>query len=335
MAVFLTSKDIETILTMDDYIKQVEEAYRAWGNGSATMLTRSKIDTKRRTGFLKILPGALEEKNMAGIHAYTGGGRGEFLKAVFLFAIDTGELVAVVEADRIGWLTPGAASAVATRYLAVKGADTLSLFGSGRQARAQVWALSRVLNLSLVKVFSPNKEHREAFCAEMEKKLSVKFLPVSNPREAIEGAQVISTATNTKEPLFPGELVEAGTHINAIGAHDPKRREIDGTCMKKSKVVVDHLQRALGEEGAIILAEGEGLFHRAQVYGELGEIVAGKKKGRDNAAEITVFLSGAVAIEYIAVAAEAYIRAKENGLGQKLDLTKDYGVPKSLYIKER
>lgn len=335
MAVFLTSREVGLLLGVRDYIEILEQAYDQLGKGESSMLPRIKLDASQRKGFLKILPAALSGAGMAGIHAYTGGGRGDFLKVILLYDIASGNLEAIIEADRIGWLAPGAASAVATKYLAGKDARIMAVFGSGRQAKSQLLAISCVRDLELVKVYSPLKEHRDAYCEEMGKRLNLSVIPALSPEEAVEGAHLISVATNTRTPVFNGKLINPGVHINAIGAHDPGRREVDETCIMRSKVIVDSRERALQEEGALLIPMGEGLIGPTHVYGELGEIVAGKKAGRINNEEITIFLSGAVSVEYVAIGAEVYRRAGEKGLGQHLSLTRDGDVPQSLYIKKR
>ncbi len=335
MALFITSREVGQLLGIDDYLVSLEKAYAQLGRGVSNMLPRIKVDAASRAGFMKILPASLSEAGVAGLHVYTGGGQGDFLKAIFLFDIPSGNLEAIIEADRLGWLVPGAVSALATKYLARKEASIMALFGAGRQAQAQLLAISRVRPLQLVKVYSPQKGHRESFCEEMGKTLGLNVLPVDSPREAISGAQIISTATSTKTPVFDGEAVEPGTHINAIGAHDPRRREVDGRCVQRSKVVADSLERALQEEGALLLAAREGAIELPHVYGELGEIVAGRKAGRRDGKEITLFLSGATAIEYVAVGDEVYRRALAQGMGQQLTLQRDEAVPRSLGTKAR
>ena len=335
MALFLTSHDVDGLLGIGDYVDVLEKAYRDLGRGVSNMLPRIKVDAAQRSGFLKILPAALSEAGVAGIHAYTGGGQGDFLKVILIYDIPSGNLQAVIEADRLGWLTPGAVSALATKYLARKDARILAVFGSGRQARAQLLALSCVRALELVRVYSPEKAHREAFCVEMGRTLNLQVVPAGSPEEAIQGADIVATATNARHPVFEGSRIAAGTHINAIGAHDPRRREVDGVLMRRSKVIADSRERALKEEGALFLAAEENLIELPHIYGELGEIVAFSKPGRVDSEEITLFLSGATAVEYVAIGAEVYRRAREKGMGQELSLARDDDVPRSLYVKAR
>ncbi len=335
MAVFITSQEAGQLLSIRDYIQIIDQAYRQLGRGGSNMLPRIKLDAAQRSGFLKILPASLSEAGVAGIHAYTGGGKGNFLKVILLYDIESGNLVAVVEADRIGWLVPGAVSAVAVKRLARKDARTMGIFGSGRQARSQLLAVSCVCDLKLVKVYSPHKEHREAYCAEMGEALNLDVVPAASPDEAVADADIIASATNARAPVFDGGKIAPGTHINAVGAHNPLSREVDGVCVQRSKIVVDSLERALQEEGALIMAMEEGFIQPGHIYGELGDIVAGKKMGRTDREDITLFLSGATAIEYVAVAAEVYRRAVERGTGQPMSVARDLDVPRSLYVKTR
>jgi len=335
MVLFLSSQEIEPLLSMKDYIETIESAYQQMGQGGTTMLPRIKLDTSRKPGFLKILPASFSELEVAGIHAYTVSGIGTFTKVIFLFNTNTGDLQAVIESDRIGWLVPGALSAVATKYLAKKGAKVMAIFGSGRQAKSQLPAVALVRNLELIKVYSPQKKHRDQYCEEMRNLLNLNVLPVDSPEEAVKGSEIISTTSNSSTPVFDGNLIEQGTHINAIGAHDPDRRELDSVSVQRSKLVADSKERVLKEEGEVLIPIKEGLIKPDHVYGELGEVIAGKKQGRRDEKEITLFLSGGIGIEYVAIAARIYQLALKEKIGQELHLGRDPAVPSSLYIKLR
>jgi ornithine cyclodeaminase/alanine dehydrogenase-like protein (mu-crystallin family) len=335
MTISLSSQEISSLFTMKDYIETIESAYQQMGRGEAIMLPRINVDSSQVPGFLKILPASLSELGVAGIHAYTVEAGGSFTKVILLFDTNSGNLQAIIESDRIGWLVPGAASAVATKYLAKREAKVMSIFGSGRQARSQLSAISFVRNLELVKVYSPEKIHREQYCKEMGKLHGLNIVAVDSPEEAIKGSDILSTTTNSTTPLFNGNLIESGIHINAIGAHYPDRRELDSVCVQKSKVVVDSKDRALKEEGELLIPISEGVFKADHIYGELGEIIAGKKQGRVNEKEITLFLSGAIAIEYVAIAAKVYQKALQEGIGREFPVERDPAIPKALYLKRK
>ncbi len=334
MTLFLTSKDVSSLFSMDDYIAAVENAYRQIGEAKTVMVSRIKVDSQKRRGFLKILPAALWEEGVAGIHVYTGGGGDGFLRLVLVYDAETGNLDAILESDRISWLVPGAASAVATKYLAQKDATVLGIVGSGRQARSQLYAVARVRDLSLVKVFSPDPSHRKQFCEDMRTATGLNIAAVNSSAEATQGSHIISLATIADDPVIDGNEIEPGTHINAVGAHDPARRELDAACIRRSKVFVDSRDRAMREEGALLIPLAEKLVGPDCIAGELGDVVAGAK-GRTDSKDITVFFSGAIAPEYVAVAAAVYRKAREQGIGLELPLEKDAEIPRSLYVKKR
>ncbi|MFB3884936.1 MAG: ornithine cyclodeaminase family protein [Thermodesulfobacteriota bacterium] len=332
---FLSSQEIGSLLGMRDYIEIIEDAYREVGGGNATVLPRIKLDTLSKPGFLKILPASFSGMEVAGIHAYSVSGIGTFTKVIFLFDTKTGDLQSVIESDRIGWLVPGALSAVATKHLARQKAKVMGILGSGRQARSQLPAVALVRDLELVKVYSPQKMHRDQYCEEMRDLLRLNVVPVESPEEAVKGSDIVSTTSSSPKPVFDGHLIGEGTHINAIGAHDPDRRELDSISVKRSKLIADSKDRVLKEEGEVLIPIQEGIIQPDHIYGELGEVIAGKKEGRRNEKEITLFLSGGIGIEYVAVAARIYQKAIKEKIGRDLPVARDPGVPKSVYVKIR
>ncbi len=334
MTIFLSSREVMSLFSMKELIDVIENAYQQMGRGKTTMLPRISLDTLQARRFLRIVPASLSEMGVVGIKASTPSGKADFVKVILIFDTNTGDLKAVIESDWISWLVPGALSAVATKYLAKKDSKVMGVFGSGRQARSQLMAVSCVRNLELVKVYSPHKIHREQYCEEMGKLYPIKIVAVDSPEETVKGSDIIATTTNSKSPVFDGNLIEPGTHINKIGAHYPERREVDSVCLRRSKVVADSKVRALKEDGELVIPISEGSLTAEQLYGELGEIIVGKKQGRKNEREITLFLSGDAAIEFIAVGAAAYQRAQDKGIGQSLRVEKEPTIPKTLYMKE-
>jgi ornithine cyclodeaminase/alanine dehydrogenase-like protein (mu-crystallin family) len=272
---------------------------------------------------------------VAGIHAYSVSGIGTFTKVIFLFDTNTGDLQSVIESDRIGWLVPGALSAVATKHLAKKKAKVMGVFGSGRQARSQLPAVALVRDLELVKVYSPQKKHRDEYCREMRDLLKLNVVPVESAEEAVKGSDIVSTTSSSSTPVFDGNLIEEGTHINAIGAHDPDRRELDSVSVRRSKLIADSKDRVLKEEGEVLIPIKEGVIKPDHIYGELGEVIAGRKQGRRDEKEITLFLSGGIGIEYVAIAARIYQLALREKIGKEFHVERDPGVPKGLYVKIR
>ena len=335
MILFITSEDVKSIFEMPDFVASVEESYLLLGRDAVQMLPRIYLDSKTRPGFLKLMPANVAGLNVGGLQVYTSGTHAGVQKVILLFDGLTGALKAVLEADRVSWMRTGAASGVATKYLARKDAGVVGIFGSGRQARSQLMAVSAVRNIERVIVYSPDIEHRREYCRQMEKQLGIEVVPAKAPVEAVKGVDIICTATTSRDPVFKGEWVAAGTHINAIGAHYPDRHEVDEIAVAKSRVVVDSRERALKEEGELLIPIAKGMITADHIHAELAEVVAGKAAGRASDRDITLFSSGGIASEVMVTAARIYERAISRGFGQELKIPRDDSLPRALYTKKR
>jgi alanine dehydrogenase len=336
MVLLLTSQDVKSLFDVKEFVDAAEESYKLVGLGMAKMLPRIHLDSDQTPGFLKLQPCTSTSLKIGGVHVYTVGGLGAdqgIEKVVLLFNEETGELAAIIEADLLSWMKTGAVAAVATKYLARENAEIVGMIGSGRQARGLLMALNSVKRIKRVKVYSPNRDHLLHYCNEMSKALDLDVVPVSHAKEAVVGSDIISTTTSSKSPVFDGHWIEEGTHINAIGSHYPGQREVDEATITRSKVVVDSRDRALKEEGELLIPLRQGVITEDHIYGELGDIVAGKREGRKTAREITLFTSGGIASEYILIGARIYEKALNEGVGQLLNIKMDDSVPKALYSK--
>jgi ornithine cyclodeaminase/alanine dehydrogenase-like protein (mu-crystallin family) len=252
-----------------------------------------------------------------------------------LFDDETGELKAIIEGDRLSWMKTGAASAVATKYLAREDAEVIGIIGSGRQARSQLMAINTVRKIRLAKVYSPNLDHCLRFKKDMAELLGIEVLPVDDAIKAVAGSDIVCTATTSKKPVFYGDWIEKGMHINAIGSHYPNHHEVDETTVANSKVVVDSRERALEEEGELLIPISKGIITKEHIYAELGDVVLGRIEGRTIPDEVTLFTSGGIASEYIVTAIRIYEKAVREGVGQKLDIRTDDSIPKALYSKRQ
>ncbi|MDY7080883.1 MAG: ornithine cyclodeaminase family protein, partial [Halobacteria archaeon] len=195
------------------------------------------------------------------------------------------------------------------------------IIGTGRQARGQLRAIAEVRQLNEVRAYSPTEENRNDFAAEMGDETGVRVEAVGGSDEAVEGADIVVTATTATRPVFDGSLLDEGAHVNAVGQYDPERWEIDTTTVERAKYVPDLRARVSQDAGAFLHALDEGAIDENHVHAELGEVVAGKTVGRESDDEITLFDSGGTAIETTAGAHILYEKAKENGLGQELEFT--------------
>lgn len=316
-ALFLSEREVDRVLTMELALEAVEAAHRAHGRGQAIDIPRQR--TRLPTSTLHILQGALPTEGISGYKAYTSSREGvRFL--IHLFDAANGRLLAILQADRLGMMRTGAAGGLAARYLARPDADTLGLIGAGWQARGQLEAISRVRPLRRIRVFSRNREKLAAFCAGMSDSLEVEVIPAVSAMAAIEGAAIVVTATTAANPLFPGELLEPGCHINAVGSNALIRREIDEAAVRRAGLIcVDSRATALAEAGDLLPLLEKGRTNEQQ-WVELGELVTGRHDGRTTAEQITLFESQGLAIQDLALATRVLDRAREQGLGRPLPL---------------
>jgi alanine dehydrogenase len=317
MALLLSETDVRELLTMDLALAAVEAAHRAHGTGRAIDIARQR--TRAPTASLHILQGALLDEGVIGYKAYTVSKEGpRFL--VHLFDAATGRLLAVIEADFLGMMRTGAAGGIAAKHLARENARTVGMFGAGWQAQSQIEALCRVRPIQRVKVYSRNESKRAGFSVEMSRRLGIDVQPAGSAEETVHGADIVVTISSSAVPLFDGDWLDAGCHVNAAGSNALVRREIDETTVKRAKLIcVDSRPTALAEAGDLQPALEKGRLHDRQLV-ELGELVAGIRRGRAAEADITLFESQGMAIQDLAVAARLYALAVERGMGSEVAL---------------
>jgi alanine dehydrogenase len=213
----------------------------------------------------------------------------------------------------------GAASGVATQYLARPDASEVGLFGSGKQARTQLLAVCKARKIRHVAVYSPNEEHRRRFAQEMSPLCGCEVEPVPRPEMAAEDKDIVITATTSREPVLSGHWLAEGTHLNVIGSNFLAKAEIDVATLRRCETIaVDSKDQARLEAGDFVQALEEGVIHWADIR-ELGQIIVGRYTGRAHPQDITLFKSLGIALEDIAVAARVYAKAQEAGLGRLVD----------------
>lgn len=317
MTIFLDEQCVSDLVRMDDALEAVEEVFRAAGDGAVTNVPRVRAPLK--DGVLRITAGVLSYRGYYGVKVSSTTVFGSNAGRIFcLYREATGELCAIVQVFGLGALRTGAASGIATKYMANEDTSTLGVIGSGRQARTQVEAIARVRPIRSVRVFGRDPQRREEFCASVGARLGLTMQAAASPEEAVAGCDVVVTATTSTAPVLLGRLLSPGTHINAIGANYEYRRELDSDAVARASVIAtDDREQVQYESTDLAAPVREGLLRWDDVHG-LGEIVAGKMPGRGAPTDITLFKSLGVAIEDVALAARAYERALERGIGEKL-----------------
>ena len=316
---FLTSEDVAGLATPAEYVDAVRDGYRQRGQG-APAEPRTKLASDDPKGMLTTYAAVLPETGAMGGYMYDAGfGARDAWFMTPLFDADSGEPLALLDGASMNPFKTGAAGAVGVDALAREDAESVAIIGSGAQARGQLRAIDTVRDVDTVWVYSPTKEHREEFAGEMNERLDASVAAVASSAAAIEGADVVVTATTASDPVFDGDLLEPGTHVTAMGQYHPEKRELDATTIERSTYVIDLRARATHDAGSFIHAVEEGVVDEDHIHAELGDVVAGKADGRTSDDEITVFDSGGTGIETVAAAHLLYEKALEQDLGTTLD----------------
>ncbi len=317
MTLYLTEDEVNEVLTMDLALETVEQAFRLMSNGGATNPPRSRIRLPAG-GLFNFMCAAAPGAGVMGLKAY-GVTRGNPVKFyVQLFSTETGELLALLEAGDLGQVRTGAASGVATKYMAREDAATVGIIGSGYQARTQLEAVCKVRPIKSARVYSRNPVRREAFATEMSERIGIDITAVDSGEECVADADVVVTMTSTNRPVLNGEWLSAGTHINAAGANHWMRRELDGDAVRRSDIIVaDDIEQAKLECGDLIYPAELGSIRWEQVR-SLADVIGGSALGRNTDADITLFESQGLAVQDITTGIRIYQLAMEQGIGSEI-----------------
>ena len=317
---FLTESDVESLIDMPASIEAVERAFVAVANGSAVNVPRARA---KAPGFLlHSMSATAEYLGLAGWKNYTTTSQGARFH-VAAYELDSGRMLALIQANRLGQLRTGAASGVATRHLARPDANVLGLLGTGWQAESQLEAVASVRPLEAVRVHSRDPERRRGFAEAMSQRLQLDVQAVDSAEAAVDGADIVSTATTSKAPLFEGQLLMPGSHLNIIGSNHLSKAESDVESIASADLVVcDRIDQCRIEAGELAAASEAGGWKWEDAI-ELADIVAGTRPGRTGDTQRTVFKSVGLAVEDVAMAAELITRAGERGVGQRIPLDVD------------
>ncbi len=323
MALLLSREMIQQLLTMEEVIDLLQQAFGELVRGTAVMPQRLAVSDPERNGWYAFMPAHLKQMGALGVKAVTvykdnpsKYNLPSTLATIILMDSNTGKALSVMDGGYITAMRTGAVSGLATRLLARQGARVAGVLGTGVQARTQLWGMAAAHKLETALCFSNDAPEKvRAFAREMSQKLGIPVEVAKGVRELVEGSEILALATTATKPIIDGDWVKPGTHINAIGSHAPGVRELDTKTVVKSKIVCDHTPACLAEAGDLQIPIQEGALSTDKIYGELGEIVVGKKKGRENDREITLFKSVGLSIQDISTAFHVYKKALERKVG--------------------
>jgi len=329
MPLLLTRKDVESVLNMSDAIAAVEEGFRQLALGHVIMPQRTAIRIASTHGLHLGMPAYVGDAEDGGalalkvVTVYPDNpskyGLPTTIGTLLLNDPRTGALVAIMDAGFLTAMRTGAASGVATKYLAREDASSVGVFGAGVQARTQLKAVCEVRPIERAVVFDPVQEAREKYAAEMTESLSIPVEPTADARACVEN-DVIVAASSSRTPIFEGVWLAPGTHINGVGSHSPDARELDTETIRRAKIVPDFASACLVEAGDLIIPIEEKAITPDHLYADLGEVVAGLKPGRESATEITLFKSVGLAVQDASTAARVYELAQAANVGTVIEI---------------
>ncbi len=326
----LSRSDVQQAITMRDAIAIVREAFAQLSTGRATVPLRVPVPLTQHSAVTLFMPAYLHDSNALGVKIVSVHNQNPAKHLPLIHALvvvidaATGKPLAAMEGGYLTALRTGAAGGVATDLLARREARVAAIIGAGVQGRTQLLATAAVRKLERVYVFDAARERAETFVREMKEMRELAELGLrvaATPREAVREADVVCTATTSSKPVFDGNDLKAGAHVNAIGAYTPEMQEVDPiTLQRASKIVIDARSGALAEAGDLIIAIRQGVIKEADIYAEIGEIAAGLKRGRERDDEITYFKSVGNAAQDASVARAIYDAAVKQGLGVEVNL---------------
>ena len=321
----LTQKDVQKILPLSQIkkvINALERAFSDFSQGIAEMPPKMYLIFKEFDGDLRIMPSWSKRLLMAGtkiVNVHPQNPKRGLLSVMAVIVLNdpkTGMPLALMDGTWITAMRTGAASGVATKYLGRKDAKTLGVVGAGFQAITQITAISKVKKLKEVVVYDIREEAIERLAKILAKeKIKIK----KGSLEEVCQKDILVTVTPAREPIVKKEWIKSGTHINAIGADAPGKEELDPEILKKAKIVVDCWEQA-SHSGEINVPLAKGLIKKEDIHGEIGEIVSGKKPGREREDEITIFDSTGLAIQDLYTATLVYKEAKRRKVGKEIKI---------------
>jgi ornithine cyclodeaminase/alanine dehydrogenase-like protein (mu-crystallin family) len=327
MQVLIVNQDeVRALLPMNECIDVMADALRTLARGDVILPLRPVMRLPDPANALILMPADLAAPAALGLKVITifpGNAGSEFDShpgVVMLFDTEHGQPLAIMDASEITAIRTAAVSGLATRLLAREDAADLALLGSGTQARTHLEAMLAVRPVRRVRVWSRTAERARAFAVAAARRHGLPVESVGAARDAVEGADLICTATASPEPVLLGDWIAPGAHINAVGSSIAATRELDTAALVRARLFVDRRESTLNEAGEFLIPKREGAIDDDHIQAELGELLLGTKTGRTSPDEITLFKSLGIAIEDVAAARHIYVKAQQQHTGTSVEL---------------
>lgn len=322
---FLNEKLIKSILTMDDTLKAVEMAFRAKGQGTLQMPPKMYLYYENHNGDLRVMPSYIPSLDISGVkvvNVHPNNPKKYRLPSVMatILLIDptNGYPIGVLDGTWITTMRTGAASGIASKYLAREDASVLALVGAGMQAETQLAAVLKVRKIKEVRVYDIVRTISQRFVKKY-KHLNLIFKVCDSVKDCVRDADIICTVTPVRKPIVKSAWIKEGAHINAMGADAPGKEELEPTLLKRAKIVIDDWEQA-SHSGEINVPLARGIISKNDIFAEIGEVVTDKKKGRTSNRDITIFDSTGLGVQDLTTANIVYKIAKRKRLGTWLQI---------------
>jgi alanine dehydrogenase len=313
----LSEAEVKSLLTIPLALECVEQSFLRLADHSAENHSRQRLHAGKT--FMHYMGATDSTGGYMGMKIYTSVNRVlRFL--IPLFRIETGELVALIEADYVGQMRTGAASGIATKYLSRKDAKSVGIIGTGLQSKTQLEAMASVRNIESARAFGRDAQRRQDFAKEMSDRLKIPVTAAASAEEAVRDADIVVTSTTSSQPVLEGRWLQPGMHINAIGANFPQKRELDAEAIRRCNLIsADSREQSKIESGDLIQMYADDARRWREVT-ELSDIVSGNAPGRKLDTDITLFKSNGIAIEDVVTAGRVFELAKQKGIGREVPM---------------
>ena len=321
----LNKKDVSQVLDVSKTIEIVENAFFENSLNRTQTTERGVINLNDIDGWTGVMTAHIDNLNVMGTKVVTvfkkniNEGKSTTSGTLLLLNSESGDLLSIMDATFLTAVRTGAATGVATKYLSRKDSNSIGLFGAGVQARTQLEAICAVRQIEKIEIFTPTDSKRLDFINELSNDLGITIRKNDN-RDTILDNDIIVTATTSTTPVFSGDNVKSGTHINCIGAHTKTTREIDTTTIKRGKLFVDSKPSALKEAGEILIPLDNNEINLDVIRGDLSDLVSKKITGRESNDEITIFKSLGLSIEDVSTAKYVFDQANLKGIGTNIEI---------------
>lgn len=322
----LRGEEVRALLPMRECIDLMRATMIAVSEGRAVIPLRSVLRMPGDIGMMGNMSGYLAEPECFGVKLVSmtprnhGTSFPSHLGLVLLFETAHGQPVALLDASEITAIRTAAASGLATSLLAREDASDLAILGSGTQARSHLEAMLAVRPIKRVRVWSHRRESAARYAREQSARFGIAIEPMEDVKSAVNGADLICTTSRAPEPVLFNEWISDGAHINLVGSSVPTDAEVDAALVRRARYFVDLRASTVNEGGEYLRAIRDGAITPEHILGEIGEVAANRVTGRTGAGEVTVYKSLGIAAQDIAAAHYVTARARERGIGQRVEI---------------